>query len=204
MLPVARLVVPIALLVAVLTACGDDAAPSTSVPADGGTTSAPADGGTTTPPAGGGTTGAPETVSNGDDVVDTGETVRVDYVGTLADGEQFDSSFDRGTPLEFVAGTGMMISGFDAAVVGMTVGETKTVTIPAADAYGERADDAIVEFPIDEVPEQFQVEGMQVDLGNGLPATVVEVTDEVVRVDTNHPLAGEELTFEITVVEIVA
>ncbi len=98
----------------------------------------------------------------------------------------------------------MMISGFDAAVVGMTVGETKTVTIPAADAYGERADDAIVEFPIDEVPEQFQVEGMQVDLGNGLPATVVEVTDEVVRVDTNHPLAGEALTFEITVVEIVA
>jgi FKBP-type peptidyl-prolyl cis-trans isomerase 2 len=148
-------------------------------------------------------TSAPAAAGNGDDVVDVGETVRVDYIGTLDDGEQFDSSFDRGEQLEFVAGTGQMIAGFDDAVVGMTVGETETVTIPAVDAYGERDEAAIVEFPLEEVPEEFRVEGTQVDLGNGLPATVVEVTDDVVRVDTNHPLAGEALTFEITVVEIV-
>ncbi len=184
----------IVVLVVLLAACGggDEAGDTaTSLPV----TSTAGDGTTTVP--GSGPTG------NGDDVVDVGETVRVDYIGTLDDGEQFDSSFDRGDQLEFVAGTGQMIPGFDASVVGMTVGETKTVTIPAAEAYGERDEAAIVEFPIDEVPEQFRVEGTQVDLGNGLPATVVEVTDTVVRVDTNHPLAGEALTFEITVVEIV-
>ena len=184
----------IVVLVVLLAACGgDDEAGDTATSLPG--TSIPG-GDTTTVPG-----SAP--AGNGDDVVDVGETVRVDYIGTLDDGEQFDSSFDRGDQLEFVAGTGQMIPGFDASVVGMTVGETKTVTIPAADAYGERDEAAIVEFPIDEVPEQFRVEGTQVDLGNGLPATVVEVTDTVVRVDTNHPLAGEALTFEITVVEIV-
>jgi FKBP-type peptidyl-prolyl cis-trans isomerase 2 len=176
-------------LAIVLVACGgDDDATETS---------------TSLPVADTTATSAPAAAGNGDDVVDVGETVRVDYIGTLDDGEQFDSSFDRGDQLEFVAGTGQMIPGFDAAVVGMTVGETETVTIPAADAYGERDEAAIVEFPLEEVPEQFRVEGTQVDLGNGLPATVVEVTDSVVRVDTNHPLAGEALTFEITVVEIV-
>ncbi len=189
-----RPLMSVVVLVVLLAACGgDDEAGDTATSLPG--TSIPG-GGTTTVP-------GPAPAGNGDDVVDVGETVRVDYVGTLDDGEQFDSSFDRGEQLEFVAGIGQMIPGFDASVVGMTVGETKTVTIPAADAYGERDEAAIVEFPIEEVPEQFRVEGTQVDLGNGLPATVVEVTDTVVRVDTNHPLAGEALTFEITVVEIV-
>ncbi|CAN5478944.1 hypothetical protein BH24ACT7_BH24ACT7_05010 [soil metagenome] len=187
-----RRLIPIALLAAALAACsGDDAATSTTaVPGDGtGATVAP---GVDASPAG-----------NGDDVADAGEVVRVHYAGTLDDGEEFDSSTGR-DPLEFTVGVGMMIPGFDAAVEGMTVGETKAVTIPAAEAYGERADDAVIEFPIADVPEQFRVEGMQVDLGNGLPATVVEVTDELVKVDTNHPLAGEALTFEITLVEIVS
>jgi len=184
--------IPIALLAAALVACGgDDAATST----------------TAVPGTGTGTAVAPgvdaASAGNGDDVADTGEVVRVHYAGTLDDGEEFDSSAGR-DPLEFTVGVGMMIPGFDAAVEGMTVGETKAVTVPAAEAYGERADDAVIEFPIADVPEQFRVEGMQVDLGNGLPATVVEVTDELVKVDTNHPLAGEALTFEITLVEIVS
>lgn len=191
-----RLLISIAVLGGALTACsGDDT--------DASTSAAPDDGDGTTSSSVPDEALEPEITNNGDDVADSGETVRVHYAGTLDDGEEFDSSAG-GDPLQFTVGVGMMIPGFDSAVEGMTVGESKTVTIAAAEAYGERIEDAIVEFPIADVPEEFRVEGMQVDLGNGLPSTVVEVTDDIVRVDTNHPLAGEALTFEITLVEIVA
>ncbi|MBA2337775.1 MAG: FKBP-type peptidyl-prolyl cis-trans isomerase [Acidimicrobiia bacterium] len=191
-----RLLISIAVLAGALTACGGDdpSAVTTVAPDDGeGTTSSSAPDDAL----------QPDITNDGDDVADDGETVRVHYAGTLDDGEEFDSSAG-GDPLQFTVGVGMMIPGFDTAVEGMTVGESKTVTIAAAEAYGERVEDAIVEFPIADVPEEFRVEGIQVDLGNGLPATVVEVTDDIVRVDTNHPLAGEALTFAITLVEIVA
>ena len=82
-----------------------------------------------------------------------GKTVKAHYRGTLDDGTQFDSSYDRGEPIEFVAGAGQMIKGFDAAVLDMEVGEKKTVHIPAAEAYGERSEDMIIFFPADQVPE---------------------------------------------------
>ena len=82
-----------------------------------------------------------------------GKTVKAHYRGTLDDGTQFDSSYDRGEPIEFVAGAGQMIKGFDVAVLDMEVGEKKTVHIPAAEAYGERSEDMILFFPAAEVPD---------------------------------------------------
>ena len=106
-----------------------------------------------------------------------GKTVKAHYRGTLDDGTQFDSSYDRGEPIEFVAGAGQMIKGFDAAVLDMEVGEKKTVHIPAAEAYGERSEDMIIFFPADQVPEFDKIEaGMKLFLqgpgGMPVPATL--------------------------------
>ncbi len=126
--------------------------------------------------------------------------VSVHYTGTMEDGEEFDSS--RGNdPLTFTLGTSQVIPGFENAVRGMSVGDKSTVTIEPQDAYGERNEDFILEFPRDEAPDGITV-GQVVQLANGLPATIVEITDEVVRIDANHQLAGFTLTFEIEVVEI--
>jgi peptidylprolyl isomerase len=194
-------------LVLGVAACGggdDDASaadttaaepPDTSTP----DTTEPAD--TTAPPE---TTAAPDSsasADNSDDVADPGETVAVHYTGTLDDGEEFDSSRER-EPLEFVIGSGQVIAGFDSAVTGLTVGESVTVSIPPEDAYGLSDPEAIIPFPIEEVPEEFRIEGVQVMLGNGIPATVIEVTEDTVTIDANHPLAGQTLTFEIELVEI--
>ena len=94
-----------------------------------------------------------------------GKKVRAHYRGTLDDGTQFDCSYDRGEPIEFVAGAGQMIKGFDAAVLDMAVGEKKTVHIPAAEAYGERSEDMILFFPADQVPDFEKIEvGMKLFL----------------------------------------
>ena len=129
-----------------------------------------------------------------------GEKVAVHYTGTLDNGEVFDSSRQR-EPLEFTVGAGQMIPGFDAAVNGMTVGETKTVRLEPSDAYGERSDDAIIELPAEGAPEGLEV-GDQVQMNTGARATVLEVTDATVTLDLNHPLAGEALTFEIELVSV--
>lgn len=136
-----------------------------------------------------------------------GDLVRVHYTGTLTDGEQFDSSAGR-EPLEFTVGAGQMIKGFDAAIPGMAIGEKKTVTIPAAEAYGEKSDDAIIPFPKENVPADMKLEkGMQLTLSNQMgqpvPVNVTEVKDDVIMLDANHHLAGEDLTFDIELVEIV-
>ena len=139
--------------------------------------------------------------------VENGSNVKVHYKGTLTDGKQFDSSYDRGETLPFQVGAGQMIKGFDAAVVGMEVGETKIVTIPSAEAYGERNEDALQEVPRTVFPPDFEfrlnetVQGADQN-GNPLIAKILEVKDETVKLDLNHPLAGEELTFEIELVEI--
>ncbi len=134
-------------------------------------------------------------------VAQDGDIVEVHYVGTLDDGSQFDSSRDRGAPFEFTVGGGQVIGGFDDAVRGKQVGEVTTVRIEPADAYGEWSEEALVEVPRN--PEQGEVTvGEQVYLANGQPVTVVAVTDETVTLDTNHPLAGEALTFEIEVLSI--
>lgn len=137
-----------------------------------------------------------------------GKKVRAHYRGTLDDGTQFDCSYDRGEPIEFVAGAGQMIKGFDAAVLDMAVGEKKTVHIPAAEAYGERSEDMILFFPAEQVPnfEQIAV-GMKLFLqgpgGMPVPVTVCEVTPEGVKLDANHELAGKDLNFDIELVEVL-
>ena len=129
-----------------------------------------------------------------------GDQVEVHYRGTLQNGEEFDSSAGR-SPLGFTVGAGQMIAGFDAAVHGLAVGDTVTVTIEAAEAYGEKRDDLIIEFERDQVPPDVAV-GDRLQLSNGQPAIVIEVTETNVTVDANHSLAGETLTFEIEMVSI--
>lgn len=136
-----------------------------------------------------------------------GDVVRVHYTGKLVSGDQFDSSVGR-EPLEFTVGAGMMIKGFDDAMPGMAVGEKKTVNIAAADAYGEKDPNAIIEFPKENVPEDMKLEpGMQLTLSNEagqpFPVVVVEVKEEVIVLDANHFLAGQELVFDIELIELV-
>lgn len=134
-----------------------------------------------------------------DQVASDGDTVAVHYRGTLDDGTEFDSSEGR-DPLTFVVGSGQVIAGFDDAVRGLAVGESRTVRIEPEDAYGEYTEEAIIDFPAESAPEGLQV-GDPVTLGNGR-GTVLEITDEFVKIDANHPLAGEALTFEIELVSI--
>jgi FKBP-type peptidyl-prolyl cis-trans isomerase 2 len=135
-----------------------------------------------------------------------GDTVRVHYTGTLEDGQEFDSS--RGLdPLTFTIGAGAVIPGFDDAVTGMAVGDEKRVTIPAADAYGPRRDELTVRIPRTELPPDLELEeGPQLRMeqdDQSLVVTVRELDDETVTLDANHPLAGESLTFDLRLVEIV-
>ena len=135
-----------------------------------------------------------------------GDTVRVHYTGTLTTGEQFDSSAGR-APLEFEVGAGMMIKGFDDAVVGMEIGDKKTINIAPAEAYGERREDMIIEFPKSNFPADLKAEvGMQLMMNNGagqqIPVTITEILEEVVVLDANHMLAGKELVFDIEMVGI--
>lgn len=185
------LVVLVALVLALAACGGDDDAASTTTAADATAT--------TTTVAGDASTSA--AARPADDIVDDGDLVAVHYTGTLDDGTEFDSSRDR-EPLEFIVGSGQVIPGFDDAVRGLKVGDSTTVRIPPDQAYGEPDPAAIVELPIDDVPEEFRVEGMQVMVGNGIPATVIEVTADTVTIDANHPLAGQALTFEIEIFEI--
>lgn len=134
--------------------------------------------------------------------------VRVHYTGKLTTGEQFDSSEGR-DPLEFTVGAGQMISGFDAAMPGMEVGQKKTVHIPAEEAYGPRREEMVISFPIDQVPPELKpqlVAGMQLSLSSpdGMPFEVIvtHIGDEAVTLDANHFLAGKDLVFDIELVSI--
>ena len=132
----------------------------------------------------------------------SGDTVRVHYTGTLNDGTEFDSSRGR-DPLEFTLGSGQVVPGFDAAITGMEIGETKTVTIPAKEAYGEVNPEQTVTVGKDQLPEGAEISiGDRLQLGmpdgNMVIVTVQEMTADTVTLDANHALAGEDLTFEIT------
>ncbi len=133
-----------------------------------------------------------------DRVVQAGDAISVHYVGTLDDGEQFDSSRDRGQPLAFVVAAEQMIPGFDAAVHGMTLGDVKTVRIEPADAYGVWTEDRLLTVPIGDVPPGTSV-GDELT-GGGQRFLVLAVTPTEVSLDGNHSLAGEALTFEIELV----
>lgn len=136
----------------------------------------------------------------------TGDTVRVHYTGKVDDQEVFDSSAGR-DPLEFTLGTGQVIPGFEQAVEGMEVGEERSVTIPPEQAYGERRDNMTATVPRDQFPPGVEPEvGQQLQMnadGQAIPVRVTEISADEVTLDANHPLAGQELTFELALVEIV-
>jgi len=138
--------------------------------------------------------------------VKKGDTVNIHYHGRLTDGTTFDTSDGR-EPLEFTVGSGQVIPGFDNAVMEMKVGDKKTVTIPANEAYGQRNEAMILEFPKSNFPEDMNPEvGMQLQMGDDqgqiFPVSVVEVKDETVVLDANHQLAGQDLVFDMELVNI--
>ena len=135
-----------------------------------------------------------------------GKNVKVHYVGTLDDGSKFDSSRDRGEPLAFTCMAGQMIPGFDEAVKNMEIGETITVTIPAAQAYGEPDPKMIIRMQFDALPGSEKLEVGQHSVlatpdGRPLPCVVVAKDEETITFDMNHELAGKDLTFEIELLE---
>lgn len=135
-----------------------------------------------------------------------GNTVKVHYTGTLGDGTVFDSSSGR-EPLDFTVGSGQVIPGFDTAVTGMNVGESKTFTIPCAEAYGEHDPRMVQDVPRSEMPADMELTlGMRLSArgpdGREIALVVNDINDETVKLDANHPLAGQDLTFAIEVVAI--
>ena len=137
-----------------------------------------------------------------------GDVVRVHYTGKLTDGSQFDSSAGR-APLEFTLGAGQMIAGFDAGVLGMAIGEKKTINIDPANGYGLQNPEAIIDFPKSNIPEGMTIEiGMKLNLqneyGQPVPVEVIEIKDDNVIMDANHFLAGKDLVFDVELVEIVS
>ena len=152
-----------------------------------------------------------------------GDKVRVHYTGTLEDGSIFDSSEagadecsddscgcggQAGGPLEFVIGEGSLIPKFEAAVVGLEPGQKVQVRIASEDAYGPRAEEMVAVIERSEIPADINPEpGQQMEVilqdGTAMPVMVIEVTDTTVTLDANHPLAGQDLTFDITLVEIL-
>lgn len=138
--------------------------------------------------------------------VQSGDKVKVHYHGKLRNGETFDTSSGR-EPLEFTVGSGQVIKGFDEGVKGMQVGEKRTLEIPADEAYGQKEQQNVIEFPKDQFPPDMKPEvGMQLMLSNGagqnFNVTVAEVKDDTVVLDANHPLAGQDLIFDIELVGI--
>jgi peptidylprolyl isomerase len=136
----------------------------------------------------------------------TGDTVKVHYTGKLEDGTVFDTSRDR-DPLEFTLGQQQVIPGFENAVTGMNVGEAKTTNIPVDDAYGQRREDLLFGVSPDQFPEDMAPkvgDQLRVQLSNGQAANVVvfEIKDDAVVLDANHPLAGQNLVFDIELVEV--
>ena len=138
--------------------------------------------------------------------VKNGDVVKVHYTGKVQDGEQFDSSVGK-EPLEFTVGAGQMIKGFDTGVVGMKVGDKKVIVISAEEGYGERSEEAMIEFPRENVPAEMNLEvGLSLTLqdqeGRPFPVTVTEIREDAVVLDANHFLAGKTLVFDIEMVEV--
>jgi peptidylprolyl isomerase len=135
-----------------------------------------------------------------------GDRVIVEYAGYLDDGTIFDSTAGS-EPFEFTLGEGQVIAGFEKAVLEMEAGETRTMTIPAAEAYGRYREDRIVEISKDLCPQNLELKAglllqMKTSAGNTVTATILKVTDTTVKVDANNPLAGQDLTFDIRLLKI--
>ena len=140
--------------------------------------------------------------------VENGYNVKVHYRGILANGTEFDNSKTRNQTLDFEVGTPRIIRGFNNAVLGMSQGETKTVTLSVEDAYGHADPEAFQDVPKTQFPEDFVFEVGGAVMGNGpqgsFRATIHEVKENSVVLDFNHQLAGQDLTFEIEVVSVEA
>lgn len=137
----------------------------------------------------------------------TGDKVKVHYHGRLTSGETFDSSSGR-EPLEFEVGSGQVIKGFDTGVAGMSVGEKKTVNIPVEEAYGPKNPEMVIDYPKERFPSGMDLQvGMPLVMkdasGHQFQVKVEEIREDVVILDANHPLAGEDLIFDIELVEII-
>ncbi|MEM8779272.1 MAG: peptidylprolyl isomerase [Cyanobacteria bacterium P01_G01_bin.49] len=135
-----------------------------------------------------------------------GDTVKVNYTGKLGDGTIFDSSIDR-DPLEFSLGKGQVIAGFDEAVIGMSPGDEKTIDIPSDQAYGSYRQELVMVVEQEQMPPELSVEvGQQLQMrhpsGQAIPVLVKDISEAKVTLDANHPLAGEDLTFELELVAI--
>jgi peptidylprolyl isomerase len=141
--------------------------------------------------------------------IENGDKVSVEYEGTFDSGEVFDSTShgDHNHPLEFVVGQNHVIKGFEEAVVGMNEGDEKEIKINPEEAYGERREEPVREFPRDQIPlEQEPKEGMILGFnapnGQQFPATIVKVTDDKITFDLNHPLSGRNLNFKVKIAGI--
>ena len=137
----------------------------------------------------------------------TGDTVRINYSGRLTDGTEFDSSEGR-EPLQFTLGAGQVIPGLEAHIEGMEAGAKSTVSIPPEAAYGPHRADGVRTLDRATVPDTLDVKvGSQLQArtssGEVMPITVVDIDDQSIKVDTNHPLAGKELVFDVELVEVV-
>ena len=140
--------------------------------------------------------------------VKNGDTVRLHYTGRLPDGTQFGTSEGR-APIEFTVGAGQVITGLETEVDGMAVGDRATVTIPANAAYGDRDENQVQSIPRDAIPGAIELRpGARLQAntrdGRNVELTVIEIGDDEVIVDANHPLAGKDLIFDIEVIEIIA
>jgi FKBP-type peptidyl-prolyl cis-trans isomerase 2 len=144
-------------------------------------------------------------------VIENGKTVKVEYEGTLDDGTIFDTSKhdDHSHPIEFKIGTGVVIPGFENAIKSLKLNEEKIIRLEPKEAYGEINPDLIKAFPKEQMPKPDEGEleagmilGMQLPNGQQLPVKIAEVTDDKVKVDLNHPLAGKALNFKVKVIEI--
>ncbi|MDD5163871.1 MAG: peptidylprolyl isomerase [Candidatus ainarchaeum sp.] len=136
-------------------------------------------------------------------IVETGDKIKVEYKGTFENGEEFDSSAKFGEPLEFTAGKGEMIKGFDSAVIGMRLNDEKTITLKPEDAYGARDESKIIEIPKSSIADSNNLKvGMTLQSPQAGIGTIIQIKTDSVIIDFNHPMAGKTLVFWIKVVEI--
>jgi len=140
--------------------------------------------------------------------IKNGDNVRIEYARSLEDGTQLDQNGEVVTA-DFVVGQGTVLSGLDRAVVGMTLNETKIVSLSAFEAYGESDPDLVRKIPLDILPGKFvpqkgMVLTIQHQNGDPAPGTVIDVTDQYLLLDLNHPLAGKSIVCEITIISIIA
>ena len=141
-------------------------------------------------------------------LVEEGSVIKMHYKGTFPDGEQFDNSYERDAPIVITVGSGQILPGLETGLVGMTVGETKHISLASADAYGERNPNAYAAVPKGNFPEDFVgqlEEGATIPLTNSegmqMLGTVETINEESVIFDMNHPMAGKDLEFDVEVVE---